>query len=331
MTLERHLATARRLSANCLCALALAVIPSISIVTPSEHEDPTPVYVTLQGSDAVGNAATGKVWHGLAGAHYVAVSPDGAQLLVSGAGTSDVYLVNTADGKLLKTFDVGPVPQNVAISPNGRLGLAVSEGNGTVAVIDMRKQALITFIHVGKVPHAPLFTADGQRAYVTLQGSDAVAVLDMRALTKIGQFPVPGLAMPHNLDLSANGEVLWIRGFLGKVAAVNVRSHKVLAVIPVGASHAGIDVIPGGRYVVTGGIGGDVVDVIDPGSFAVVKRIKVGKGPHGVRASKDGRWVFAGVVGTDKVAVIDMTTLRAVKQETPHGKVPFWVAVPGND
>lgn len=331
MNFTRNLAKPRQLLLSCLCALALMALPVVSMAKSPDGAFPTPVYVTLQGSNAVENMATGKTWHGLSGAHYVALSPDGARLLVSGAGTTNVYLVDTSDGKILKTFDVGPVPQNVAISPNGHIGLAVSAGNGTVAVINMDTQKLVKFIHVGKTPHAPLFTANGKRAYVTLQGGGAVAVLDISTLTKTGQFSVPGLKKPHNLDISPNGEVLWIRGFLGKVAAVSLPSHKVLAIIPVSASHAGIDVVPGGNYVVTGGVGGNIVSVINPHNFKVVKRINVGAAPHGVRASRNGHWLYVSVIGTNKVAVIDMGTLRVVKQVPTHGKVPFWIAVPGND
>lgn len=97
----------------------------------------------------------------------------------------------------------------------------------------------------------------------------------MHTLQKVAEFPTPGLPFSHNLDLSANGKVLWIRGLVSKVAAVDLKTHRVLAVIPVGLGHAGIDVIPGGRYVFTGAIGDHMVDVIDPNTFKVIKQIDV--------------------------------------------------------
>src|SRR5699024_2841521 len=97
-----------------------------------------------------------------------------------------------------------------------------------------------------------------------------------------------------------------------------------------GPSHAGIDVLPGDKYVVTGAIGGHQVYVIDPNTFEVIKRIDVGAGPHGIRASRDGHWIYAPVTSTDKVAVIDTNTLGVVKQIPTDGKLPFWIAVLGN-
>ena len=74
-----------------------------------------------------------------------------------------------------------------------------------------------------------------------------------------------------------------------------------------------------------------MVDVIDPATFKVIKQIEVGQGPHGVRASADGRWLYVGVTATDKVAVIDTHSLEVVRQIDTHGKLPFWIAVRGND
>src|SRR5699024_11788855 len=143
----------------------------------------------------------------------------------------------------------------------------------------------------------------------TLQGGTGVAVVDMDALEKVDEIPVPGIQGPHNIDLADNGQIMWVRDVVGHVAAVNVDTGEELAVIKVGNGHAGIDVVPGGQYVVTGAIADNIVSVIDANTYEVVKNIEVGQGPHGVRASADGRWLYVAVTGTNKVAVIDMRSL----------------------
>lgn len=315
------------------CATVALVLGLSMTAHAAEPKDlfPAPVYVTLQGSNQVEILPSGKTCDGLPGAHYVAVSPDGKRMLVSSANKPEAYLVDTHDCRKLATFDVGPVMQGVQISPNGHWGMVVSAGNGTVTIIDLHTAKAVATIAAGKTPHNARFTADSKHAYVTLQGAGAVAIVDLQTLKKTGEFPVPGLPHPHNLDLSANGKILWIRGLIAKVVAVDLATHKVLAVIPVGLGHGGIDVIPSGRYVFAGAIADHVVDVIDPKTFKVIKRIDVGQGPHGVRASRNGRWVYAGVTGTNKVAVIDTRTLDVVKQIPVNGTIPFWVAVAGHD
>lgn len=292
---------------------------------------PSPVYVTLQGSDSVESLPGGTRWDNLDSAHYVAVGSDGKRLLVSSAATENVFVVDAKTGKTLARIAIGAVPQGVGIGPHGRFGLAVSAGTDSVTVIDMQALKPVKKVIVGKTPHNVRFTADGKLAYVTLQGGTGVAVIDMYSLAKAGEIAVPGIHGPHNLDLSANGRVLWVRDLTGSVAAVDLETGKELAVIPVAPGHAGIDVIPGGRYVFTGGIAGHVVDVIDPATFKVIKQIDVGQGPHGVRASRNGRWLYVGVTATGKLAVVDTHTLEVVRQIDTRGKLPFWVAVRGND
>ncbi len=319
----------RKIFATITFVSACLVVPCAA--AGSAQYFPSPVYVTLQGSDSVESLPSGTRWDKLDSAHYVAISPDGKQLLVSSAATKNAFIVDAKTGKKLATIAVGAVPQGVEIGPHGHFGLAVSAGTDSVTVIDMQALKPVKTIKVGKTPHNARFTADGKLAYVSLQGGTGVAVLDMRSLTRTGEIAVPGVHGPHNLDLSDDGRVLWVRDLTGSVAAVDLKTRKELAVIPVAPGHAGIDVIPGGRYVVTGGIAGHAVDVIDPATFKIVKQIEVGQGPHGVRASRDGRWLYVDVTATNKVAVIDTHTLEVVRQIDTQGKLPFWIAVRGNN
>lgn len=315
------------------CLAALVVAMAVTHVSAAESTPlfPAPVYVTLQGSSAVENMPGQHSWIGVPSAHYDAIGPHGDLMLVSSKDQPKAFLLDAHDGRRLASFDIGPAPQGVTISPDGRWGLAVSAGNGTITLIDMHARMQVATIPVGQTPHNARFSADGKLAYVTLQGGTGVAVVDMRTRKKVREIPVPGIRGPHNLDLSADGKTMWVRDLVGHVAAVDLASGRELAVIPVGLGHAGIDVIPGGRYVFTGAIADHVVDVIDPATFKVVKRIDVGQGPHGVRASRDGRWVYAAVTGTDKLAVIDVRTLKVVKQVPVQGELPFWLAIAGND
>lgn len=287
------------------------------------------IFVTLQGSDKVENIENKDSWT-IPTAHYVAISPNGNYLLVSSITEPNVHLLDMKTGQLLNSFEVGPVPQGVVIGPDNQYGIAVSQDDNSVTIIDIKARQKVKTIAIGKVPHNAIFTKDGKRAYITLQGEGKLAILDMEALEKIDEFSVEGLAYPHNLDFSEDEKTIWVRDFEGKVAAVDVATQKVLAVIPVSASHSGIDVIASGRYVFTGGIGGTTVDVIDPKTFEVVKKIEVGPGSHGVRSSPNGDLVYISVTGTDEVVVIDSHALEVVKTIPTAGNFPFWIAVSGN-
>ncbi len=308
--------------------LLLAALPVVAAAAKTPFDGP--VYVTLQQSNAVEVLPSGRLIRGIENAHYAALGPNGHRLLVTSLKTGRVYVVDTRTDRVQAVLSVGSVAQGVKVSPGGHWALAVNPKRGTVSAIDLRKPKVVKVIPVGKTPHNVSFSPNGRLAYVTLQGAGTVAVVNMRDLRKVRDIPVPGVQGPHNLDLSDDGHRLWVRDLAGHVAVLALPSGKELAVIKVGAGHAGIDVIPGGRYVFTGAIAGHVVDVIDPKTFKVVRRIDVGRGPHGVRASRDGRWVYASVTGDNRIAVISTRTLKVVRQIPTKGRFPFWVAVPGN-
>ena len=292
-------------------------------------EFPRPIYVALQKANAVEVLPQGKLIGGLTSAHYDAVSPNGKLLVVGSFTAGDVFVVDTRTDKLLGTVDTGgKTVQGVVVTPDNRLAMAVDPNDGVVVVIDLAHMKVIKKIPVGPIPHNVAFAPDGKRAYVTLQGGTGVAVIDMKTLGKIGEIPVPGIFGPHNLDFSDGGKLMWVRDIVGHVAVVDVASQKELAVVGVGHGHAGIDVLPGGKYVATGAIADDVVDIIDAKTFTLVKSIVVGKGPHGVRSSPDGRWIYTDNTGSGTVSVIDTKTLAVVATIPTKGAFPFWIAVP---
>lgn len=332
---SRSIALAGRSTARCLpliwCALGLGLSSLPAGAAGFSEVFPSPIYVTVQGANAVESFPSQRVYPGLTSAHYAGVSSDGKILIAGSFTTGQVFIVNTRTGKKLATFKIGSTVQGVNIAPDGHWAIAVDPNGGRVAVINLKTMKLVKFIKVGEIPHNVAFTKDSKTAYVTLQGGGAVAVIDLQKLRKVGEIPVPGVLGPHNLDFSDDGKIMWVRDLLGHVAVINVQTQKELAVIAVGKGHAGIDVIPGGRYVFTGAIADDVVDVIDPTTYKVIKSIKVGKGPHGVRASPDGHYVYADVTQANDIAVIDTHTLRVVKTIPTVGGNPFWVAVPGHN
>ncbi len=132
--------------------------------------------------------------------------------------------------------------------------MAVAPKKDAVAAINLDSKKRVKMIKVGETPHNSIFSPNGSHAYVTLQGGTGVAVVDMDKLEKVGEIPVPGIHGPHNIDLAEHGQVMWVRDVVGHVAAVNIKTGKELAVIKVGKGHAGIDVLPDGRYVFTGAI-----------------------------------------------------------------------------
>jgi len=290
---------------------------------------PEPVYVTLRESGQVAKYPGQTIWKGGPAMLYDSITPDGKTLVVSSPKDGGIYIFDTQSGKQLGMVKTDKAAKGVKISPDGKEVLVSNEGAESVSFVDLASKKLITTIKVGKMPHNVRFTNDGNTAYVTLQGQAGLGVIDVkqRKLTKV--IPTPGIDTPHNIDLSKDEKLAFIRDTSNQVAVLDLVSGKIKTILKAGQGHAGIDVIPNGKLVFTGAIADDVVTVIDASSLKVVKQIKVGFGPHGVRASKDNKYLYVSVTADDKVYVIDINKLKVVK-EFKVASFPFWVAVNGN-
>ncbi len=103
------------------------------------------------------------LYHGCIDAHGAVPSPDGRLLATSGRGSSNIYLIDAVNKKV-----VGGTPNPVA-GPN------------------TNAERLSSGILVGREPHEPTFTRDGKELWVTLRGEDRIVILDVeRAMRQAG-------------------------------------------------------------------------------------------------------------------------------------------------
>lgn len=297
-------------------------------IKASRIEFPNTVYVTMKKSGTVETFPDETVWSGGPNLLYNALTPDGKMLLATSPSSNSVYVFDAQSGHQLAVILVGKAPKGVKVSPNGKFAYVSNQGSADVSVVALDSLKVVDTIKVEEGPHNVRFTRNGQLAYVTLQGGAGIGVIDTAQRKMVRVIPVPGITGPHNMDLSPDESILYVRDFVHHVAVLELKSGNVKKVITVGNGHGGIDVSPDGRFVVTSAIGDDFVSVINPKTFAVTNII-VGNGPHGVRSSADGRWIYVTVTKDNLVAVIDTNTMQVVKK-IAVGNFPFWIAVKNN-
>ena len=287
------------------------------------------VYVTLRESNQVLHYPGKTVWPGGPKMLYNDLTPDGKTLVVSSPKDGAVYLFDAASGAKLTSIKCGKASKGLKISPDGKEVYVANEAGNSVSVVDLLSRKVVATIPTDEMPHNVRFRGDGKIAYVTLQGGAGLAVIDTKQRKIIKVIPTPGIETPHNLDLSKDESHVYIRDVANQVGVLELATGKMQTRIEVGNGHAGIDVLPNGKYIATGAIADDYVTIIDASNQRIVKKVKVGFGPHGVRASKDSRWLYVSVTADDKVVVIDMKTMTVVHADS-IGSFPFWVAVNGN-
>ncbi len=100
------------------------------------------------------------LYHGCIDAHGAVPSPDGKLLATSGRGSSNIYLIDAVNKRVIGN------------APNPSAGPTTNP------------ERLSSGILVGREPHEPTFTRNGKELWVTLRGEDRIAILDVRRAIK---------------------------------------------------------------------------------------------------------------------------------------------------
>ena len=124
----------------------------------SFDEDPRPPFRFVTGGVAPTHAAMIQkpLYHGAISIHGAAPSPDSTLVATTGRGSSNVYLIDTAQLKVVGNM---PNPQSGKEKVN--------------------PERLSSGIVVGREPHEPTFTRNGKELWVTVRGENRIAVLDV--------------------------------------------------------------------------------------------------------------------------------------------------------
>ena len=153
------------------------------------------------------------LYHGCIGAHGAVPNPDGTLLATSGRGSSNIYLIDAVNRRVLG---------NVA---NPQAGPTTNP------------ERLSGGILIGREPHEPTFTRNGRELWVTLRGEDRIAILDVeqatRQLTGQGNSAAPNAVRAYVPTINGPAQVWFSRdGTLAFVISQKVAQLEILQVNP---------------------------------------------------------------------------------------------------
>jgi DNA-binding beta-propeller fold protein YncE len=234
---------------------------------PIPVEDPYNMYYTPDGRYAVvveermrilafRDAQTMKLHHAVsvpqcAGVNHADYTADGRYMLISCEFGSSMIVLDVNRERVVKSFPLRPEasPQDVKLSPDGRVFYVADLNYGGVWVISARTFSLIGFVKTGAGAHGLYPSRDDRFLYVSDRGEGAVSVLSFATRKVVKTWLIPG-GSPDMGNVSASGHVLWLSGrYDAEVYAIDTRSGKLLARVPVGSGPHGVCVWPQpGRY-----------------------------------------------------------------------------------
>jgi YVTN family beta-propeller protein len=151
----------------------------------------------------------------------IAITSNGATLLVVNPDSNSLTLVDTAGGSAVAEVAVGVDPRAVAVSPDDAQAYVANQGSDSLSVIDLTSHA-VTPIAVGDRPVGVAVSPDGRFVAVAELGDDRVRFLDSSTLCTLTVVPVAD--RPHGLAFTPDGKRLLVTHLLsGEVTVLMVR------------------------------------------------------------------------------------------------------------
>src|SRR5204863_6086132 len=186
------------------------------------------------------------------GVDHMDFTADGRRLLASCEFSEQVVVVDVPRERVVRamTLRSGAMPQDVKLSPDGRVFYVADMASNGVWLIDAHSFRKVGFVPTGAGAHGLYASRDSRYLYVSNRGEGSVSVISFAKRKVVRKWRLPGGGSPDMGGVSANGRVLWLSGrYNGEVYAINTRTGKLLARLPVGSGPHGLCVYPQpGRY-----------------------------------------------------------------------------------
>ncbi|WP_407554123.1 hypothetical protein QOM21_29895 [Streptomyces sp. Pv4-95] len=188
-----------------------------------------------------------------AGVNHADFSPDGRYFVVSCEFSGELLKVDTAKMKVIgqqKLPFEGAMPQDVKISPDGKTWYIADMMADGMWVLNGDTFDQPKLMPTGKGAHGLYVSRDSKHMYISNRGEGTISLLDFKSGDLVDKWRIPGGGSPDMGGVSADGKVLWLSGrYNSEVYALDTRTGKTLAKIPVGEGPHGLAVYPQpGRY-----------------------------------------------------------------------------------
>ena len=249
--------------------------------------------------------------------HHMALTPDGASLMVGDTAGNALIYVDPATGDVQKRVTVSD-PYQLQYSPDSKWIIFAGLARNQIDIYDAGTMTLAHRIPASSMPSHINYAPDSSVAYVSLQGTDSLMAIDVRRgavlwTAKVGSTPAGVLWL--------NGKILV--GIMGSdyVAVVNPATGEVEQKIHTAKGAHNLFVSPDGKTLYVCNRVDGSISLLDPKTLAVRGKISVPGGPDDMDFAPDGKiWVTRRWAHT--VALLDPATGNFTTIETgrsPHG------------
>jgi len=160
----------------------------------------------------------------------IAITPDGATLLVVNPDSNSLTLVDTPSRAVITELAVGVDPRSVAVAPDGAWAAVANQGSNSLSLVDLASRRVSATLAVGYRPVGVAASPDGRWLAVAELGDDRVRLLDTVDWSTVAALDVPD--RPHGLCFTPDGRRLLVTHLLsGNVTVLSL--EPLLIYLPV--------------------------------------------------------------------------------------------------
>ncbi|HEX3689784.1 MAG TPA: hypothetical protein VHV28_08805 [Solirubrobacteraceae bacterium] len=136
-------------------------------------------------------------------------------------------------------------PQDVKLAPDGRTLYVADQLSGGVWEINPASFRVLGFLRTGAGAHGLYPSRNARFLYVSNRQAGSISVVSFRSRRVVKTWQLPPPASPDMGGVSADGRTLWLSGrYNAVVYAINTRTGRLRATIPVGSGPHGLCVWP---------------------------------------------------------------------------------------
>jgi YVTN family beta-propeller protein len=166
----------------------------------------------------------------------IAITPDGATILVVNPDSNSVSLVDTSTLTVIDEIKVGVDPRSVAVAADGQVAYVANQSSGDLSVINLSTRLVTLTSPAGIRPSGVVVSPDGKYVAVADLGDDEVRLFNPATLTELVYIQVAD--RPSGLAFTPDSRRLLVTHLLsGDVTVLTVEPF--IAYLPIIGSGSG--------------------------------------------------------------------------------------------
>nr|WP_252187757.1 cadherin-like beta sandwich domain-containing protein [Anaeromonas frigoriresistens] len=260
------------------------------------------------------------------------INPNGKQVFVSNKDSNSVSVIDTTEGKVIKTINVGQSPAEIAYNHDGSKAY-VANYDYSISVINTSSLEVTKSIRTIGRPMALVNV--GSDIYFVKKESNKISIIDtITDKLKTETIEYDSFGSAYGITVNPDGTKIYVPNVFNKnIGVIDLDTKKVEKKIDIMGMAYSVEISPDGSQIYVPLVTKNKLLIIRNSDNKIVGNIDVGRNPYIAGVSMDGNHAYTVNYGDSNMSVIDIESNQVVDtlglSDKPYmiGKFMILVAV----